>query len=181
MYEIWKPIPDLNGYLVSDRGRVKSLNYRRQGRQVILKQSESNGYNCVNIRGRLYLVRRLVASAFVPNPQMCITRTETPSTIPPTTSNGYITTRTKKEGEKGMAKAELKYGIKECRKCEYFLKCSECSCKGIADNLHDMVKDERRDAIKKFIELIKARYVVDTDSGLYGILSDIAEALLEGD
>lgn len=68
LYEIWKPIPDLNGYLVSDRGRVKSLNYRRQGRQVILKQCENGGYMCVNIRGRLYTVRRLVASAFVPNP-----------------------------------------------------------------------------------------------------------------
>lgn len=66
--EVWRSVEGLDGYLVSDRGSVMSLNYRRQGRSEILKQSKSGGYSCVNIRGRLYPVHRLVAMAFVPNP-----------------------------------------------------------------------------------------------------------------
>lgn len=71
MNEIWRAIEGLDGYVVSNLGRVKSLNYRRQGRAAILKQckSGSGGYYCVNIRYRLYPVHRLVAMAFVPNPE----------------------------------------------------------------------------------------------------------------
>lgn len=66
--EAWGFVEGFDGYLVSNLGRVKSLNYRRQGRAAILKQCKSGGYYCVNIRGRLYPVHRLVAMAFVPNP-----------------------------------------------------------------------------------------------------------------
>lgn len=69
--EIWKEIDGERGYYVSNMGRVKSTNYRRTGREEIMKQSENAiGYGrlVVNIRGTPYAVRYLVAVAFVPNP-----------------------------------------------------------------------------------------------------------------
>lgn len=69
MAKIWKEINGVDGYLVSDHGEVKSLNYRRTGKEQILKQSETNEYKLVCIRGKCYLVHRLVAQAFIPNPE----------------------------------------------------------------------------------------------------------------
>ena len=69
--EIWKEIDGERGYYVSNMGRVKTPNYRRTGREEIMKQSENaDGYGrlVVNIRGTVYAVRYLVAVAFVPNP-----------------------------------------------------------------------------------------------------------------
>lgn len=69
--EIWKEIDGERGYYVSNIGRVKSTNYRRTGREEIMKQSEcADGYGrlVVNIRGTVHAVRDLVAAAFVPNP-----------------------------------------------------------------------------------------------------------------
>lgn len=41
--EIWKDIEELKGmYQVSNLGRVKSLNYRRTGKESILKHSTNN-------------------------------------------------------------------------------------------------------------------------------------------
>lgn len=68
MLEYWRVIADENGYMVSIDGDVKSLNFRRTGQEKVLKQSEMNGYKLVNLRGKLYLVHRLVAAAFVKNP-----------------------------------------------------------------------------------------------------------------
>ena len=68
MVEYWRPIADKNGYMVSINGEVKSLNYRRTGKEQILKQAETNGYKVVNLGGKLFLVHRLVAAAFVRNP-----------------------------------------------------------------------------------------------------------------
>lgn len=69
MSEIWKEIADVDGYLVSNQGRVKSLNYRRTGKTQLLKLSDNNGYRIVNLRGKPYLVHRLVAQAFISNPE----------------------------------------------------------------------------------------------------------------
>lgn len=69
MSEIWKNIDGEDGYLVSNQGRVKSLNYRRTGQERILKLSENSNYKKVNIRGKLHNVHRLVALAFIPNPE----------------------------------------------------------------------------------------------------------------
>lgn len=69
--EIWKEIDGERGYYVSNMGRVKSTDYRRTGQERIMKQSENfvgYGRMTVNIRGNVYAVRRLVAVAFVPNP-----------------------------------------------------------------------------------------------------------------
>lgn len=62
MKEIWKAIEDTNGeYEVSNLGNV------RQTR--ILKQwNHDKGYLCVNIKGKHKYVHRLVAQAFLDNP-----------------------------------------------------------------------------------------------------------------
>lgn len=68
MKEIWKDIEGFEGlYQVSNMGRVRSLR-----RNIILKNRITSGYEMVllytnNIR-KNYLVHRLVAHAFIPNP-----------------------------------------------------------------------------------------------------------------
>ena len=81
MEEIWKDVPGYDGlYQVSNLGRVKSMKktylicnkvaYTKQ--ESILKQSLTKGYYKVelNSRGKSknFLVHRLVAMAFIPNP-----------------------------------------------------------------------------------------------------------------
>lgn len=67
--ESWREISGSSGYLVSNFGRVKSLNFNRTGKPGILKQTQCGSYNTVNIRGKIRLVHRLVAEAFIPNPE----------------------------------------------------------------------------------------------------------------
>ena len=67
--EIWRDIAGYEGlYQVSNCGRVKS--FYRGGR--ILKQSLKRGYMFVelylNTNGKIHIVHRLVAQAFIPNP-----------------------------------------------------------------------------------------------------------------
>ena len=79
--EVWKPIEDYEGlYEVSDCGRIKSLEryMNNKGKpqivkEKILKQSTINsGYKRVELskdgNRKPFLVHRLVALAFVPNP-----------------------------------------------------------------------------------------------------------------
>ena len=71
--EIWKNIEGYENYQISSFGRVKSLNYKRTGKEKILKQrKDENGYLRVEIckkGGRKnYKVHRLVATAFLTNP-----------------------------------------------------------------------------------------------------------------
>ena len=73
MEEIWKDIKGYEGlYQVSNYGNVKSLNYRNTGKEKLLKSVQYNtGYLCVglyNKPNKLYLIHRLVAEAFIPNP-----------------------------------------------------------------------------------------------------------------
>ena len=75
MKEIWKPIEDYENYMVSNLGRVKSLNYRRTGKEKILKPFKARGYLVVDLldgtgkKGRkTNFIHRLVAQAFIPNP-----------------------------------------------------------------------------------------------------------------
>ena len=76
MEEVWKEIEGYEGkYQVSNFGRVKSLNYSNTGEEHILKQGKTGrdkDYYCVGLskNGKLksYLVHRLVAIAFIQNP-----------------------------------------------------------------------------------------------------------------
>lgn len=79
--EKWKPIPDYeNLYEVSSYGRVKSLEkyrYNNGGKQLLKERilrpiNNGNGYFMVrlykNKTNKYYLIHRLVAEAFIPNP-----------------------------------------------------------------------------------------------------------------
>jgi hypothetical protein len=76
MVEIWKDIAGYEGlYQVSNFGRVKSLNYRKTGKEAILKLRVAHKrHNYMDValtkRGitKRHKVHRLVAVAFIPNP-----------------------------------------------------------------------------------------------------------------
>ena len=69
--EVWKDILGYEGlYQVSDKGRVKSIGY---GKERILKPANNGrGYLlvglCKNNEKKHFLVHRIVAQAFIPNP-----------------------------------------------------------------------------------------------------------------
>ena len=72
--EEWKDIKGYEGiYQVSNEGRVKSLNYNHTGKERILK-STSNSCDYLNVslwkdgQKKQHLVHRLVANAFIENP-----------------------------------------------------------------------------------------------------------------
>ena len=69
--EIWCPIRGYEGiYEVSDQGRVKSIGYGKE--RILRPVRNNNGYLLVGLRKnreqKWYLVHRLVAQAFIPNP-----------------------------------------------------------------------------------------------------------------
>lgn len=71
MEEIWKTIEDYPDYMISSMGRVKSLWY---GKEKIMKlRNDSDGYVLINFHKNkkqiTFKVHRLVAQAFIPNPE----------------------------------------------------------------------------------------------------------------
>ena len=71
--EEWKVIKDYPNYMVSNMGQVKSLNYNHTGIEKIMKPSVSKrGYLLICLRKnrkvKYFKVHRLVAQAFIPNP-----------------------------------------------------------------------------------------------------------------
>lgn len=73
MIEIWKDVEGYPNYMVSSMGNVKSLNYRgNTGKEKMLKYDNNKGYNRVLLykdgKYKKYMVHRLVAQAFIPNP-----------------------------------------------------------------------------------------------------------------
>ena len=74
MEELWKDIPGYKGlYMVSNIGRVKSLARKGKRTETILKQA-FNGFGyllaflTLNGKTKSFKVHRLVATAFIPNP-----------------------------------------------------------------------------------------------------------------
>lgn len=69
--ELWKPIKGYKDYFVSNYGKVMSL--KKGGSKVLLQQLEKCGYLSVrlyNKKGwRIFKVHRLIAVAFVDNPE----------------------------------------------------------------------------------------------------------------
>ena len=76
MEEEWKDVVGYEGlYQVSNLGRVRSLDYRRTGRIQLLKPAmHRDGYLYVNLckdrKRKHYKVHRLVAQAYLPNPEV---------------------------------------------------------------------------------------------------------------
>ena len=73
MEEIWKDIKELEGlYQVSNLGNVRSMHFNRGNVIRNIKTYDNGGYRRILIRahGKIYrfLVHRLVAEAFIPNP-----------------------------------------------------------------------------------------------------------------
>jgi hypothetical protein len=78
--EIWKEIPGVEGYQVSNIGRFKSIDritFLKNGKlgfrhgRIIKIQLDPKGYyqtNCLRKKYKLYLIHRMVAMAFIPNP-----------------------------------------------------------------------------------------------------------------
>ena len=71
MQEIWKDIDGYDGkYQVSNFGNVRTNDFRGKGTRRLLKLTvNSIGYKVVRLNGKLKLVHRLVAEAFIPNPK----------------------------------------------------------------------------------------------------------------
>lgn len=75
MEEIWKDIDEFEGlYQVSNLGNVKSLNYNHTGKERNLK-ARNNGWGYLFVKlykngnRKLFTIHRLVAKAFIPNPE----------------------------------------------------------------------------------------------------------------
>ena len=72
--EVWKDIQGYEGkYQVSNLGNVKSLQYRNKHEEHLLNKGyQTNGYYFYtlmkNAKGKNFLIHRLVASHFIPNP-----------------------------------------------------------------------------------------------------------------
>ena len=69
--EIWKPVVGYEGlYEISNMGRVKSIKFNKE--KILFLQKDKDGYLRSGLRkmGKLkkYFVHRLVAEAFIPNP-----------------------------------------------------------------------------------------------------------------
>lgn len=72
--EGWREIDGFPNYMVSNTGEIKSLNYNKTGREkVLIPHKLSNGYLGINLydsnkRSCYLLIHRVVAQAFLPNP-----------------------------------------------------------------------------------------------------------------
>lgn len=73
MEEIWKTIEDYPNYMVSNMGRVKAINWHREGKEKEMKPYTTyKGYLRLRLtkngKSKQFQIHRLVAEAFIPNP-----------------------------------------------------------------------------------------------------------------
>lgn len=69
--EIWKEIENNLGYEISSMGRVKSLPKKIRKSTIILIPNITRGYEYVGLKNSVkHQVHRLVAVAFIPNPEL---------------------------------------------------------------------------------------------------------------
>lgn len=70
--EIWKDVPGYAGlYQVSNTGRVKSFkNQYGHGIRILKGEKTQSGYIQVSLNKKRYKIHRLVAMAFIPNPDV---------------------------------------------------------------------------------------------------------------
>ena len=64
MGEVWRYIPGFIGFKASDLGRIKN----KKG-EILYQGINNTGYNRVSVLGKRYLVHRLIALAFIDNPE----------------------------------------------------------------------------------------------------------------
>lgn len=74
MKEVWVTVNDYPDYMVSNLGNVKKLNYRKSGKEKILKHIEDRyGYMTVNLyknnKLKHFTIHKLVATHFINNPE----------------------------------------------------------------------------------------------------------------
>ncbi|AWM37854.1 NUMOD4 motif protein [Gemmata obscuriglobus] len=72
MEEIWKPIPNADGYEVSDQGRVRTYYWRKKWwpePRILSLTPHSDGYLKTTIYGQTRYVHQLVLSVFGPDPR----------------------------------------------------------------------------------------------------------------
>ena len=72
--EVWNEIDSFLNYQVSNLGEIKSLNFNRTGKEKVMKLNiDTSGYYNIGFRKEnkryCFLVHRLVAMAFIPNPE----------------------------------------------------------------------------------------------------------------
>lgn len=66
--ELWKEIPNSGGYFVSTRGHVRRKLRTRGGWRYLSCSVRHDGYARCTFMGKEHTVHRLVAEAFIPNP-----------------------------------------------------------------------------------------------------------------
>ena len=74
MAEKWRPVKDYPNYMVSNLGRIKSLNYLGHGTEKVLSPGDDgHGYLQIGLwkdgKNKTVKVHRLICEAFVPNPE----------------------------------------------------------------------------------------------------------------
>ena len=70
MVEEWRNIPGYSGYMVSNNGKIKSMNYNNTKKEKIMDPSPWGGYYKVRIPGdngvyKNFQIHRIVASVFL--------------------------------------------------------------------------------------------------------------------